>query len=78
MGKNPWDGKVYKLSAVFAHIVGSHVFSAAEYPFQDTRYCLRPCVLWCKRILSILYSSSPLIQSSGGLEKFGPCSGVFL
>ena len=23
MEKNPWGGKVYKLSAVFAHVVGS-------------------------------------------------------
>ena len=23
MGKNPWGGEVYKLSAVFAHVVGS-------------------------------------------------------
>ena len=57
---------------------GSHVFSAAEYPFQDTRYYLHPCVLQCERILSILYSFSPPIRSGGGLEKFGPCSGVSL
>ena len=23
MGKNPWGGKVYKLSAVFVHVIGS-------------------------------------------------------
>ena len=78
MGKSPWGGKVYKLSAEFAYIVGSHVFSVAEYPFQDTRYCLCPYVPQYERILSISYFSSPPIRSGGGLEKFGPCSGVFL
>ena len=78
MGKNPWGGKVYRLSAVFVHVVGFHVFSAAEYPFQDIRYCLHPYVPWCERILSILYSSSPPVRSGRGLEKFSPCSGVFL
>ena len=73
-----WNVKVNKLSTVFAHVVDFHVFSTVEYPFQDTRYCLCPCVLWCKRILSILYSSSPLIRSGGGLEKFSPCSRVSL
>ena len=48
------------------------MFSAAEYPFQDTKYCLCPHVLQCEGILSISYSSSPLIRSGGGLEKFGP------
>ena len=78
MGKNPWGGKVYRLSAVFVHVVGFHVFSAAEYPFQDIRYCLHPHVLQYVRILSISYSSSPPIRLDGGLGKFGPCSGISL
>ena len=78
MRKSLWGVEAYKLSAEFVHVVGSHVFSAAEYPFQDTRYCLHPHVPWCERILSILYSSSPSIRSGGGLEKFSPCSRVSL
>ena len=78
MRKSLWGVKAYKLSVEFAHTVGSHVFSAAEYPFQDTRYCLCPHILQCERILSISYSSSPPITSGGGLEKFSLCSRVSL
>ena len=54
----------------------SQVFSAEEYPFQDTRYDHQPGDPLCERILAILYSSSPSISSGGGFAKFGLCSAV--
>ena len=55
---------------------GSQVFSADEYPFQDTRYNLRPGNPLCERILVTSYSSLLSISSGGGFMKFGPCSAV--
>ena len=76
--ESPWGVEAYKLSAEFVHVVGFHIFSAAEYPFQDTRYCFCSRIPRCERILSISYSSSSPIRSGGGLEKFGPYSRVSL
>ena len=55
-------------------VLGSQVFSAEEYPFQDTRYVRRPGDPRCERMLATSYSSSPSISSGGGFMKFGPCS----
>ena len=76
-----WGVKAYKLSAEFAHVVGSLLVPTyfllwnilSKIP--GTASIL---VFHSERILSISYSSSPLIRSAGGLEKFGPCSGVSL
>ena len=60
----------------FKFCSGSQVFSAEEYPFQDTRYNLQPGDPWCERISVTLYSSSPSISSGGGLMKFGLCLAI--
>ena len=70
---------LYVFRRVWAYckfISGSQVFSADEYPFQDTKYVHQPGDPWCERILATLYSSSPSISSGGGFMKFGPCSVV--
>ena len=52
--------------------LGSQVFSAAEYPFQDIRYFRQLFGPLCERIASISYSSLLSMTSGGGSEKDDP------
>ena len=61
-------------------VVFSHVLLLLGYPFHLMRYWRRFDLLkfWCTFICLTSYSSSLLIRSGGGREKFGPCKGVLL
>ena len=54
------------------------VLSLSGYPFPLMRYwrCFDLLKFWCPLICLTSYSSSLLIKSGGGQEKFGPCKGV--
>ena len=56
--------------------LGSHVFSAVEYPFQEVKYFrhdLGP--LWDKMALTSYFSSLSMMLG-GGSRKEGPCASV--
>ena len=65
---------------VWTSVAFSHVLLLSGYPFHLMRYwwCFDLPKFQCAFICSTSYSSSLLIKSGGGQEKFGPCEGVSL